>query len=40
MTSHPPYGGAKYDRLARLKGRMDPDNLFRLDQNIMPVVTR
>ena len=30
------YPGSTFDRLAEVKARYDPDNLFRLNQNIPP----
>ena len=30
------YGAEKYDRLQALKRKYDPDNFFRLNQNIPP----
>jgi hypothetical protein len=33
---HQAYPGATWDRLAQVKARYDPDNLFRLNQNIPP----
>ncbi len=34
------YGEARYSRLKALKGRYDPENVFRLNQNIPPKVPR
>jgi FAD/FMN-containing dehydrogenase len=34
------YGAGKYERLVALKGRFDPDNVFRMNQNIVPPAHR
>jgi Berberine and berberine like len=35
---HETYPGATWDRLTAIKGRYDPTNLFRLNQNIPPAI--
>ena len=35
---HDAYPGATWDRLAAIKARYDPTNLFRLNQNIPPAI--
>jgi FAD/FMN-containing dehydrogenase len=35
---HEFYPGATWDRLTAIKGRYDPTNLFRLNQNIPPAI--
>jgi hypothetical protein len=37
---HAAYPGATWDRLAAIKARYDPGNLFRLNQNIPPAMPR
>jgi len=32
--------GSNYDRLAQVKRKYDPKNLFRLNQNVVPAATR
>ncbi len=32
------YSGSTWDRLAAIKARYDPTNLFRLNQNIPPAI--
>jgi FAD/FMN-containing dehydrogenase len=32
--------GPNYDRLAEIKAKYDPKNLFRMNQNVVPAGTR
>jgi FAD/FMN-containing dehydrogenase len=34
------YGASKYERLLALKNRLDPDNVFRMNQNIAPAPSK
>ena len=34
------YPGATFDRLAAIKAQYDPDNVFRLNQNVPPAIEK
>ena len=38
MSSIDAYGAERYLRLAALKRRFDPDNVFTVNQNVTPLV--